>query len=79
MYEGAIAGMILFGIYGGVLLASMILGWRDLKDQWYDTWPLPIITIVFILGFGLFWNARNEVLKREPIMSSVTKKMGNMR
>lgn len=74
MYEAAIAGMYLFGIYGGILFFSFLIGWSD--SSWKER--LYVGTVILFLGFFflLCWNSKNEVLKRKPVISSCVK-VGN--
>ncbi len=75
MYEGAVAGMYFFGIYGGVILIALILGWSD--TDWSESWLPTLLAIIYVgVGFGVCLNAKNEVLKREPVMSSVITRNG---
>ena len=68
MYEGAVAGMYLFGIYGSILLFAIIIGWSD--GEWSDRLGSCVVLAVLIIGFLLCWHAKIEVFKREPVISS---------
>lgn len=68
MYEGAIAGMYLFGIYGGILFFSFLIGWSD--SSWSERLFVGVILFFMGLLFLLCWNSKNEVLKRQPVISS---------
>lgn len=67
MYAGAVAGMYLFGIYGGIMLLSIPIGWSD--QTWSERLMCCIITGALLLGFGYCWHAKNESLKRYPVIS----------
>lgn len=75
MYENIVALMVIFGIFGGVLLIALILGWSDL--DWSVSWLPILLAIIYVgLGFGICLIAKNEVLKREPVISSVITRNG---
>lgn len=74
MYEGAIAGTYLFGIYGTVLTLAMLIGWSD--SSWKERIGFGFVALVFGVFFVIFWNSKNEVLKRKPVISSCVK-VGN--
>lgn len=68
MYVGAVAGIYLFGIYGCVMLLSLIIGWSD--SSWSERLYGGVIVCFLGLGLSLCLNSKNEVLKRQPIISS---------
>ena len=68
MYAGAIAGMYLFGIYGGILFISYLIGWSD--STWSERISCGIIILALGLGFGACLNAKYEALERQPVISS---------
>lgn len=69
MYEGAIAGMYLFGIYGSVMFFALIIGWSEF-EEWSDRLIVCIITVFLIIGFVFCWKAKREALNRKPVISS---------
>lgn len=68
MYEGAIAGLYLFGIYGSILLFAIIIGWSD--GEWPERLGSCVLLAFLIIGFLLCWHAKIEVFKRKPVISS---------
>lgn len=68
MYGGAIAGLYLIGIYGGLLLVFYILGWSN--ASWEERFHTFLVLLFLGFGFGVFWYAKDEALKREPVISS---------
>lgn len=74
MYAGAIAGMYLFAIYGGALIISIILGWRDANRS--EAWPSLLVVLFLGFGFGYYWYGKNQAQKREPIISKCDYKNG---
>ncbi len=68
MYEGAIAGMCLSGIYLGLILVSFLVGWSD--TSWKERTGFCVIILFWGIVFASCWNSKNEVLKRQPVISS---------
>lgn len=68
MYTASIAGMILFAIYGGLMLLGLPLGWSD--QTWSERLSYCFVTVVLLLGFGYCWYTKNEALNRNPVISS---------
>jgi len=68
MYSSAIAGMILFGAFGGPLIIAYILGQSE--GSWDERF-CTFFPILFVgIGFVMCWYAKEEALKREPVISS---------
>lgn len=70
MYTASIAGMILFGVYGGLMLLGLPLGWSD--QTWSERLSYCFVTMALLSGFGYCWYAKNEALNRIPVVSSCT-------
>lgn len=70
MYTASICGMILFGIYGGLMLLGLPLGWSD--QTWSERLSYCFVTVALLSGFGYCWYAKNEALNRIPVVSSCT-------
>ena len=70
MYSASIAGMILFGVYGGLMLLGLPLGWSE--QTWTERLSYCFVTVALLSGFGYCWYAKNEALNRIPVVSSCT-------
>jgi len=68
MYSAAIAGMILFGTYFGIMLIGLPIGWAE--QTWSERIYYFIILTFLGLFIGVYYNAKCKVLKREPVISS---------
>lgn len=68
MYTASILGLILFAIYGGLMLLGLPLGWSD--QTWSERLSYCFITLVLLSGFGYCWYTKNEALNRSPVISS---------
>ena len=74
MIEATLAGMYLFGIYGTVLTLAMLIGWSD--SSWKERIGSGFVVLILFVFFAFFWNSKNEMLKRKPVISSCVK-VGN--
>lgn len=68
-YDAAIAGMVLEGCLGSMVLTTLIFGWRDLEG-WFNRLLLCVISAFCLTGFGYCWNAKIVALERKGVVSS---------
>lgn len=67
MYNAAIAEMLFFGMWVGLLMLSLITRWSD--TGWSDRFGTCVILLFVILLFCLSRQTKNEILKRQPVIS----------
>lgn len=67
MYTAAILGMILFGIYGGLMLLGLPFGWSN--QTWSERLSYCFITGGLLVGFGYCCHCKTEALNRRPVIS----------
>ena len=60
--------MYLFGIYGGILLLSILIGWSD--TSWKERIGGGVVFLFLGVCFAFCWDSKNNVLKRRPVISS---------